>query len=327
MKSILVFTNGEKIGDGLIKLPLLPELKKRLPDTKIYWMTDTGTTVYNSRLRNFASQYIEKIFEKAEISPFFWKKISKKYFFENMKFNYILDTQKAVMRTIALRRIKSEIFISASAAGLFSSKKIQRKNKNRNYYLEDLIALIDLIQPGKYINDFKFPLPKQLFIRLDNLFEKNKIYIGYAPGAGEKNRIWNLEKFIEVAKYFENKNYKSVFFLGPQDKRLNSEIKKIFPHALYPEEIIKEFSGPEIVMSSTKYLSCALANDSGVGHMLSTKYCPLVKLFGHHDSKKFTPSSFNILPISSQDYGSKNINVIKSIDVIKLIEKNLTTKI
>ena len=36
MKSILVFTNGEKIGDGLIKLPLLPELKKRLPDTIIH---------------------------------------------------------------------------------------------------------------------------------------------------------------------------------------------------------------------------------------------------------------------------------------------------
>ena len=79
MKSILVFTNGEKMGDGLIKLPLLPELKKRLPDTKIYWMTDTGTTVYNNRLRNFASQYIEKIFEKAEISPFIWKKISKNH--------------------------------------------------------------------------------------------------------------------------------------------------------------------------------------------------------------------------------------------------------
>ena len=30
MKSILVFTNGEKIGDGLIKLPLLYELKNRL---------------------------------------------------------------------------------------------------------------------------------------------------------------------------------------------------------------------------------------------------------------------------------------------------------
>ena len=78
MKSILIFTNGEQIGDGLLKLPLLVELRKRLPDSIIYWMTDTGTTVYNNRLRNFASQYIEKIFEKAEITPFFLEKNIKK---------------------------------------------------------------------------------------------------------------------------------------------------------------------------------------------------------------------------------------------------------
>jgi len=30
-KNILVFTNGEKIGDGIIKLPLLSEIKRRLP--------------------------------------------------------------------------------------------------------------------------------------------------------------------------------------------------------------------------------------------------------------------------------------------------------
>ena len=326
-KSILVFSNGEKLGDGIIKLPLLTEIKKRFPNTKIYWMTDIGSTVYNNRLKNIASQYIEKIFEKAEISPFFWKKISKKYEFESMEFNYILDTQKAVLRTIALRRIKSDVFISASAGGLFSSKKIPSKNKNRKYYLEDLISLVNSIKPGKYIQDFKFPLPDKLLDQLDNLFEKNIRYIGYAPGAGEKNRIWNLEKFIEVAKYFENQNCKSVFFLGPEEKWLKSEIKKSFPTALYPEEIIEKFSGPEIVMSSTKYLSCALANDSGVGHMLSTKFCPLVKLFGHHDAKKFTQLSSNIFSISSQDYGSKNINDIEIKEVIKLIQNILTRSI
>ena len=108
---------------------------------------------------------------------------------------------------------------------------------------------------------------------------------------------------------------------------MKSEIKKSFPTALYPEEIIEKFSGPEIVMSSTKYLSCALANDSGVGHMLSTKFCPLVKLFGHHDAKKFTQLSSNIFSISSQDYGSKNINDIEIKEVIKLIQNILTRSI
>ena len=74
MKSILVFSNGEKIGDGLIKLPLLYEIKRRLPDTKIYWMTNEGTTVYRNRLKNIASQYIGEIFEQVNLQFFFWKK-------------------------------------------------------------------------------------------------------------------------------------------------------------------------------------------------------------------------------------------------------------
>ena len=77
-------------------------------------------------------------------------------------------------------------------------------------------------------------------------------------------------------------------------------------------------------MSCTKFLSCALANDSGVGHMLSTKYCNLFKLFGHHNAAKFTPPSSNIFTISSQEFGSKDINFIQSKDVITLIEKKLS---
>ena len=54
MKKILVFSNGEKIGDGIIKLQLLYEIKLRLPDYKLYWITDTGKTVYSGILRNVA---------------------------------------------------------------------------------------------------------------------------------------------------------------------------------------------------------------------------------------------------------------------------------
>ena len=50
-KNILVFSNGEKIGDGLIKLPLLNEIKRRLPEYKIVWMTNGERTVYNNQLK------------------------------------------------------------------------------------------------------------------------------------------------------------------------------------------------------------------------------------------------------------------------------------
>ena len=45
-KKILVFSNGEKIGDGIIKLQLLHEIKTRLPDYKLYWLTNKLSLIH-----------------------------------------------------------------------------------------------------------------------------------------------------------------------------------------------------------------------------------------------------------------------------------------
>ena len=143
-KKILVFSNGEKIGDGIIKLQLLHEIKTRLPDYKLYWLTNKGKTFYSSTLKFIASNYIDEIVDQADLSPFFWNKISKKYNLEDDFFDYILDTQKSVIRTVALKRIKHKYFISGSANGYFSTKKIKNNNK-RKYYLNYILDLLDLI--------------------------------------------------------------------------------------------------------------------------------------------------------------------------------------
>ena len=322
-KSILVFSNGEKIGDGLIKLPLLYEIKRRLPDYKLIWMTNLGATVYNNQLKNIAGEFIDEIYEQANLSVFFWKKISDKYELNKSNFEYILDTQKAVIRTLALKRIQCSNFISSCAGGIFSSKKIHNKviNKKRNYYLEDLFDLLNLIKAESIDKNFKLPIPNALENQLKGIFNKNKLYLGIAPGAGEQNKIWPLENFLKVGEFFEKKSYNLVFFLGPQEKFLKDKILKTFPNTIFPEEIITEFSGPEIVMGATKFLSCALSNDSGVSHMLSTNYCPLVKLFGPKDSDKFTPINSNIFTINSKEFGSKNIKLIETKFVIKKINE------
>ena len=324
-KKILVFSNGEKIGDGLIKLPLLNEIKRRLPEYKIVWMTSRGRTVYNNQLKNIASKYIDQIIEKANLNPFFWQKISNIYNLRDLSFDYIFDTQKAVLRTFALKRIKCSVFISASASGFFSDKKIQIKSKKiRKYYLEDLFDLLNLIKEDKVDRSFKIPIPHELENSLIKIFDNNKSYIGIAPGAGEKNKIWPLENFIKVANYFEKKSFKLVFFLVPQEKLIKVKLMNIIPEAILPEEKIVEFSGPEVVMATTKFLSCALTNDSGVSHMLSTNYCPIIKLFGPKDSDKFTLASKSIHTISSKEYGSNNIEEIQTEIVINKMNNLLS---
>ena len=327
-KNILVFSNGEKIGDGLIKLPLLNEIKRRLPDRQLIWMTNKGTTVYKNQLKNIANQFIDEIIEQADLNPFFLQKISHKYDFSNKYFEYIFDTQKAVLRTIALKRIKCSFFISSTASGLFSTIKLQKKsNQNkRQYYLEDLFDLLNNIKTDQVDRNFKIAIPQTLEIKLGSIFNKNYSYIGFAPGAGEKDKIWPLDNFIKVVKYFEKKSHKIVFFLGPQENIIKKKLISIFPNALLPEDKIDKFSGPEIVMATTKYLSCALTNDSGISHMLSTNYCPLIKLFGPKDSNKFTPISNRITTISSTDFGSKNIEAISIDYVLKKINEVMQIK-
>jgi len=321
-KSILVFTNGEKLGDGIIKLPLLHEIKKRLPDYLLIWMTNKGKTVYNSLLQSIATKYIDEIIEQADLNPFFWQAISNNYNFQNKKYEYIFDTQKAIFRTIALRRIECKHFISAAGNGLFSSIRIYKQSENiRQYYLEGLFSLLNVIKPGNIDETFKINLPKQLEQNLALIFKSRNKYIGIAPGAGENNRIWPLEKFIEVGKYFEKKNYTIVLYLGPDEIKIKNQLIAEFPKALIPEDIINDFSNIEIVIGSTKFLNCALVNDSGIGHMLSTKYCPLIKLFGHKDSKKFTPQHKNLIPINSSEFNSQDIKTIPTARVISEINK------
>ena len=126
-----------------------------------------------------------------------------------------------------------------------------------------------------------------------------------------------------VAQYFVERDYDIAFYIGPEDFYEKKIILEYFPDAFFPEDLIKNFSGPEVVMASTKFLVFSLSNDSGVSHMLSTNLCPLLKLFGQRDPEKFTPRSSKIKTISSKEYGNNDINSITIKEVIETIEKLL----
>ena len=47
MKKILIFSNGEQIGDRILQLVLIYQLRDRFPNYQIYWVTDKIKTVYD----------------------------------------------------------------------------------------------------------------------------------------------------------------------------------------------------------------------------------------------------------------------------------------
>ena len=100
-------------------------------------------------------------------------------------------------------------------------------------------------------------------------------------------------------------------------------LKDKYPKSIFIEEYFVEYNNIEIVMASTKCLDLAISNDSGVSHMLSTSYCPLIKLFGPKNSNKFTPLKKNLFTISSTEFNSSDISSIPVKRVIKEVNKIL----
>ena len=172
--------------------------------------------------------------------------------------------------------------------------------------------------------EIEIDIPQAITETLNKLFDPSKKYIGIAPGSNTPTRIWSFDKYLEVAKFYERKNFNIVFFLGPEEQNLRKKIIDTIDNPLFPEEEVENFPGIEVVMASTNYLDIAITNDSGTGQMLSTNMCPLLKICGPTSAVKFLNDQFtNINFIASQSFGGDDINLITSDAVINEIDKIL----
>ena len=326
-KSILVYSGGEAIGDALYKLNFIKNLRYNFPDSKITWLAGQGKTEYSYTLKPLVNNLIDEVVDnlKIGVNPFieFIKPspIKKEY-------DVIIDTQTVVLPTLCLKKIKHKIFLSASAKWIFSDLKPNNfsiKNASLNDRLNIFIKLINNNEVKYCKKDIKI---EDKYIKLSNtLLPKGKTYIGISPGAGDKAKIWPLNKFVKLAQEQVNKNRIPVFFLGPDEKNLLEIIKKNVPQAIFPEwtdsAIKSGLKGPILVIALAKQVNVAIANDSGTGHMFAVAGTKLISLFSKHNSIKYAPNTKELIILDSKKWGGVDPNLIPLQEVEKSINKLL----
>ena len=326
-KSILVYSGGEAIGDALYKLNFIKNLRYNFPDSKITWLAGQGKTEYSYNLKPLVNNLIDEVVDnlKIGVNPFieFIKPspIKKKY-------DVIIDTQTVVLPTLCLKKIKHKIFLSASAKWIFSDLKPNNfsiKNTSLNDRLNIFIKLINNNEVKYCKKDIKI---ENKYIKLSNtLLPKGKTYIGISPGAGDKAKIWPLNKFVNLAQGQVNKNRIPVFFLGPDEKNLLEIIKKDVPQAIFPEwtdtAIKSGLKGPILVIALAKKVNVAIANDSGTGHMFAVAGTKLISLFSKHNPIKYAPNTKELIILDSKKWGGVDPNLIPLQEVEKSINKLL----
>jgi hypothetical protein len=61
VQTVLIYSMGEVIGDGLIKLPFIAGLRAAFPDARISWCAAKGETVYAGPLKAVVAGYVDEV--------------------------------------------------------------------------------------------------------------------------------------------------------------------------------------------------------------------------------------------------------------------------
>ena len=120
-KTILVYVGLDRIGDSLLKLPFIQNLRAAYPDTYITWVAGKDTSVYASIMSPFINGLLDEVIENAGIGISPLELINRPL--SGRQFDLIIDTQRVALATLVLWRIKHKEFISPFGNFFFSNRK------------------------------------------------------------------------------------------------------------------------------------------------------------------------------------------------------------
>jgi ADP-heptose:LPS heptosyltransferase len=293
--SILVYSMGEVIGDGLIKLPFVAGLRAAFPDAKISWCAAKGSTVYAGPLKPVVEGLIDEVVTEGPTGAgaFDWLPWVRP--FGGRTFDLVIDTQENVRRSVVAKRA-GDRFVSAAG-----------RNDLPEAVVDRLGALLAEAAPGATLRPLTLTSERALKAA-ETLLPAGPIYVGFAPGAGGQEKRWPLESYIALAKRQEERGRMPVFFFGPEEDRDAAVTATALPDALFPEmertDAYTDINGPLLVIAMASRLAAGVANDAGPGHMLAAGGAPLLSLQkDRRKAVKFRPGARRLEVLVAEDYG------------------------
>ena len=319
MKRILIYSNGDTFGDALLKLPAIGGLRRALPDARLVWLAGRGPTLYASTFTYSANRWLDEVIDHAGVGER-WTELIGRRPLHGREFDIVIDTQQYLRTTLILRRVRHRVFVSAAAG--FRLSDLRPPGGHRPGHVQDRLLQLFSMATGQEVAPIhRIPVPESATTLAMKLLPPGPTYVGLAPGAGGREKIWPLDGFLEVGRRLLATGRVPVFLLGPDERALIPSIREALPQARFPEwEVGKEQRGPYLVMALAARLQAAVANDSGTGHMLAAGGAPLVSLFGPSDPGKFAPRACRSRILRATEFGSPRMDAIPPEAVFKALE-------
>lgn len=322
-RSVLIHAKDQVIGDAFMQLPFFQSARERFPEAHITLCVSLGSTAYSTSLAAAITPYIDEIIEHAHLCDNWTQIFDRKPPLGSRRFDLVIDMQKNWWKTLAIRRIRHRVFISAAKHYVFSDR-IPAGPLKPPHLLDQLIRLLDAASGGAV------PIvPQPRFGAAERAAAKHALpegapAIGLVPGAGEQFKRWPIERYVELARLQLSLGRRVAFVLGPNERDLIEQLRQAVPAALFPgwHGPGRKEGGltPLEVAALGERLDVVVTNDCGTAHMLALGCVPMICLFGATNPVKYRPASPTVHIIRSSATGAEAMSAIDVASVCEAIE-------
>ncbi len=326
-RPIAVLVDREGLGDALLKLPMLRAIRRGFPQRRVWWIA-THETSMARELAPFVSPLLDRVIENAKITSPASEAI--KGLRRLPPFDLVFDTRTRVATVLLARLVLAHRGFFACLPGyLFSDRRPPGRRSRPRGIAERAITMVEAALGGRADWEGTFDVSAAARQLMGTRMPEGPRYVGFAIGSREARKNWPQDRFAALAGRVAEMGCVPVFFTGPQEKDRVADLKRAVRSALFPQaEPVDPALGlaplePAIAIGTR--LSAAVANDSGMGHLLGALGTPLVSLFGPTDARKWAPLTRRGVIVRAQDFGADSMDAIPVDAVLRALKELLLT--
>ena len=300
-----MLVDREGLGDALLKLPFLRAMRSAFPGRPVWWIATHQTSMAHE-MAPWVADLIDRTVEYAGLTEPARKVIPRLRALP--PFDLVFDARTRFATVLLARMLLSHRGFYACLPGyMLSTRRPSGRWTRPDNIAERMLSLIDAAagRPADASGEFKLSADVEHFAA--TALPPGRAYVGLATGSRETRKNWPLEHFVSLARRLDGAGLIPVFLIGPQERELVDALRAKVPSALFPE------AGPidpalqprplELAMALGRRLASAVANDSGIGHLLGILGTPLISLFGPTDPKRWRPYTSSGVIIRAQEFG------------------------
>jgi heptosyltransferase-2 len=300
----ILFIRFSSLGDILLTFPFVSAIKKKYPNSKIFFLTKSEYAELVS-LNTDINKLI--VFDKTNDS--FWK-LSKTI--KNEKFDYIFDLHNNLRSNIVLLGNKSK----SSKFKKYSFRKWLLVNTKINY-LKNLppirerycstankFNLADSFELKEFIHNYAVSIDETYITNIKNklpFLQNYEKIVGICPSAKHKTKMFPQNKIINVGKQLLNNNRTAILIFGDHGE---AEYCEKLKNALSADHAYNTAGKISIIETAAAMSLCniVITNDSGLMHLVNLLHVPLIAIFGSTVKELgFYPAGKNAFVIENAD--------------------------